>query len=129
MPADRNTDPGLHRPVLGVAGKRRAAPGTFHLVDQGSIVAGSLLCAAGINGCLDVRATAAEPSADGSDAAEDHDGLAIGIHSFLSLVPFRVGTLLVGQQRVVHLAAMGDYPKDSGSGQQGLIQPHSRMMP
>ena len=115
LPADRNTDPGLHRAVLGVAGKRGAAPGTFHLVDQGSIVAGSLLCAAGINGCLDVRATVAEPSANGSHAAENHDGLAIGIHSFLSLVPFRVGALLVGQQRVVHLAAMGDYPKDSGS--------------
>ena len=33
LPADRNTDPGLHRAVLGVAGKRGAAPGTFLFLD------------------------------------------------------------------------------------------------
>ena len=104
--------PGVHRAVLGVARKRRAAPGVVHRLARRSQPSRSVLRATGPDGHHDADPAKAQPDPARPDAGEDHDGAAVRLHVLLPLLPVGPRALLVRQQRIVDHSAMGHHEED-----------------
>ena len=87
VPADPGPDPGLHRPVLGPAGERGAAPGPLRPVDPEPDGAGPLLHPAAAHGRVHVHPAEAQPAAAGPHPGQGDDGPALRLHRLLRLLP------------------------------------------
>ena len=83
--------------------------GEFRALAPGSVIAGPLFRASRHHGGLDAGAAVSQPGSPGSPAEEDHDRAPHRIYRVLPLVPGWSGTLLGGEQPVVHCAAIRHY--------------------
>ena len=98
----------------------RTTTGAVHVVDKRPFVARPLLCFTDPHGRFNVWSAVVKSGTNGSDATEDHDGAAAGLHHFLPVVPIGSGAVLVGEQRSLNCAAVGDYAQNPGRRQQDL---------
>ena len=112
MSPDPRPNPGVHRPVLGIARERGVAPGIVHRMARRPQPSRSVLRASGGDGRHHADSAKAQSDATRPDAGEDHDGAALRLHVLLPLLPVGTRALLVRQQHVVDHSAMGHHKED-----------------